>query len=78
MYLTTGFLGARWQIYVAAGVGILMVLVGAIVARPAWNKLRMAVESGDTPAAVGAAKGFTRAINLESLLWILALIMMII
>ncbi len=78
MYLTTGFTSERWQIYAGAGAALAMFFVGGLVARPAWNRLRVAVEQGDTPLAVGAAKGFNRAINLESLLWILTLTMMII
>lgn len=77
VYLTTGFADASIQTYVALGAVLAMFVVGASVARPAWKKIEDAVREGDTPHAVGASIGFGRALNLESLLWILALTMMV-
>lgn len=76
--LTTGFAGAPITIHIALGAVVAMFLVGALVARPAWKRVENAIEVGDTPAAVGGANAFNSALNLESLLWILALAMMII
>lgn len=76
--LTTGFGGAAVETYVALAAVLAMFVVGAAVARPAWNRVRIAIEAGNTPDAVGGATGFGRALNLESLLWILALIMMVV
>lgn len=78
VYLTTGFADAPIQTYVALGAVLAMFVVGAMAARPAWKQIEKAVREGDTPHAVGAAVGFGRALNLESLLWILALTMMVI
>ena len=78
MILTTGIAEAALTTYVALGAVLAMFLVGGLVARPAWATIRDAIRSGDTPGAVGGVTSFNRAINLESLLWILALSMMVI
>ena len=76
--LTTGFADAPITIHIAMGVVIAMFLVGFLVARPAWKRVAGAIDAGDTPGAVGSANSLNSALNLESLLWILALSMMII
>jgi hypothetical protein len=76
--LTTGFAKAPVTIYIALATVIGMFLVGLLAARPAWNRIKAAIDAGDTPGAVGGVTSFNRAMNLESLLWILALTMMII
>jgi hypothetical protein len=76
--LTTGFAKAPVTIYIALATVIGMFLVGLLAARPAWNRIKAAIDAGDTPGAVGGVASFNRAMNLESLLWILALTMMII
>ena len=76
--LTTGFAGAPITIHIALGAVIAMLLVGLFAARPAWKRIASAIADGDTPAAVGGAKSLNSALNLESLLWILALSMMIV
>ncbi len=78
VYLTTGPADAMLGTYVAFAAVIAMFVVGATVARPAWNRVRIAIEAGSTPDAVGGATGFGRALNLESLLWVFALTMMVI
>lgn len=75
--LTTGFAEAPITIHIALGTVIAMFLVGFFVARPAWKRIEGAIDAEDTPAAVGGVSSFNRALNLESLLWILALSMMI-
>ena len=76
--LTTGFADAPVTINIALATVIGMFIVGFIAARPAWNRIKEAIEAGDTPRAVGGVTSLNRAMNLESLLWILALTMMII
>jgi hypothetical protein len=76
--LTSGFAEAPVTIYVALATVIAMLLVGFLAARPAWNRIKAAIDAGDTPRAVGGVTAFNRALNLESLLWVLALTMMII
>ncbi len=76
IYLTTGLFDAPVTIYVALGVVVLMFVVGATIARTAWNEIRDAIEANDVPGAAGGVSAFNRALNLESLLWILALTMM--
>ncbi len=76
--LTTGFGEAPVTIHIAMGAVIAMLLVGLLVERPAWKRIASAISAGDTPAAVGGANSFNSALNLESLLWILALSMMVI
>jgi hypothetical protein len=53
-----------------------MFIIGATVARTSWNKIRDAITANDIPGAAAAVSAFNRALNLESLLWILALTMM--
>lgn len=76
IYLTTGFFDAPVTIYIALGVVVLMFIIGATIARTAWNKIRDAIAANDVPGAAGGVSAFNRALNLESLLWILALTMM--
>lgn len=76
--LTTGFAGAPITIHIAMGAVIAMFLVGFFVRRPAWKRVANAIDAGDSPAAAGGANRLNSALNLESLLWILALSMMII
>ena len=76
--LTSGFAEAPVTIHIAMGAVIAILLVGLLVARPAWKRIASAIADGDTPAAVGGAKSLNSALHLESLLWILALAMMII
>jgi hypothetical protein len=76
MYLTTGVLDAAPNTYVALGAVVASFLVGGAVARPAWKRIREAVEAEDIPRAAAGVTTFNRAISLESLLWILALTMM--
>lgn len=78
MDLTTGLTRARFEIYVALAAVLAMFLVGALYAGPAWNRIREAVDAEDTPGAVGGATAFNRALNLETLLWVLALTMMVV
>ncbi|CAN5781336.1 hypothetical protein BH23ACT4_BH23ACT4_07840 [soil metagenome] len=76
--LTTGFAGAPITTHIAMGAVLAMFLVGFLVARPAWKRVASAIDAGDTPGAVGGANSLNSALNLESLLWILALSMMIV
>lgn len=78
MYLTTGFTDAPLPIYIALATVIAMFAVGATIARTAWNRIASAIADNDIPAAAGGVAAFNRALNLESLLWILALTMMFI
>jgi hypothetical protein len=76
--LTTGFSEAPVEIHISLAIVMVMLIVGFIAARPAWKRIKDAIDAGDTPGAVGGVTSFNRAMNLESLLWILALTMMII
>jgi hypothetical protein len=76
VYLTTGFADVPLPIYVAFGAVVLMFILGATIARTAWNRIRAAIEANDIPAAAGGVTAFNRVLNLENLLWILALTMM--
>lgn len=62
-------------------VGLLIVLtgfaVGATVARPAANRLRSAVERSDRIQAAIAGAQISRALGIESLLWVGALTAMV-
>jgi hypothetical protein len=76
VHLTTGLLDAPVTIHIALGAVILMFIIGATVARTSWNRIRDAITASDIPGAAAAVSAFNRALNLESLLWILALTMM--
>lgn len=74
--LSSGFGGVPVEIYVAGAAVLAMFVVGVGVATPAWRTIRRALEAENIPDAVAGVSRFNRAINLESLLWILALTMM--
>lgn len=72
---------ADWSASATLGVGILAAIaaiaVGAARARPAWDGLQRAVDVGDLATAGAFGRQFSRWLNLESLLWIVALAAMI-
>lgn len=78
MYLTTGLTDADLETYVGLGAVLAMFAVGSAVAEPAWRRIKVSIEAGDIPGAAGGATRFNRALTLESLLWVLALTMMVI
>ena len=67
-----------FRIYVGLGLVLVMFLVGSIMARPAWSALRVSVEEGIRTDATSAGRRLGRALNIESTLWVLALITMIV
>ena len=73
IHLVFGFTSAPVRIYLGLAAVLAMFVVGALVARPAWDRIRTGLETGDAPAAAAAAGRFTRALALENLLWVLAL-----
>ncbi len=73
IFLTTGFADTPFTIYFGLVAVIAMFILGAVVARPAWNRIKAGIEAGDAPQAAAGVKAFTRALVLENLIWILAL-----
>lgn len=71
--LTTGFAKTPVRIYLGLAAAIEIFIIGALVARPAWNEIKGGIETGDAPRAAAGVKPFTRALVLENLLWIVAL-----
>jgi hypothetical protein len=57
---------------------IAMFAVGALLARPSWNRLKASVETGDRRSARIAADALTRALNIESVVWVAVLVTMVI
>lgn len=78
MQLTTGLLDAPWWIYAGLAAVVVMLAVDWLVAGPAWRRIKAGLESGDAPAAAASVPRFRQAINLESLLWLLALVAMVV
>ena len=76
--LTTGFNEAPLKIYFGLAAALAMIVVGATMARPAWQRVKSAIGSGSAPTAAAAVKPFNRALALESLLWVFALVAMVI
>lgn len=60
-------------VWIGASLVLAMIGVGAIFARPASNRLRDAVTSGDRVEATVAGNQLSRILGVESLLWIGAL-----
>lgn len=66
----------RTPIWVGLGLVLAATAVGAIVARPASNRLRLAVGAGDSAAASANARTLSTVLGVESVLWVGALVTM--
>jgi hypothetical protein len=66
----------RTPIWVGLGLVLAATAMGAIVARPASNRLRRAIGAGDTTAAMTEAGTLSTVLGAESLLWVGALVTM--
>ncbi len=75
---TTGFKEAPTRIYVALGAVILMFVVGALLAGPAWSRIEGSIAAGSHEKLGAAATTFNRALAVESLLWVVALTAMLV
>lgn len=64
-------------VWVGAGLVLVAIALGALVARPASKRLMAAVESGDRVAASIAGAQIGRVLGVESLLWLGALTAMV-
>lgn len=64
-------------IWVGAGLVLVAVGFGAVVARPASRQLKDAVAGGDRVAATVAGRQISRVLGVESLLWLGALVTML-
>ncbi|MCI0677993.1 MAG: hypothetical protein L0Z63_02985 [Actinobacteria bacterium] len=67
----------RWT-FAGLALVIAMFAIGAVIARPAWIRFKTSVESGDRPSAQNAADTLSRALNIESVVWVAALTTMVI
>lgn len=67
----------RAAIWVGVGAVIVAFVVGATIARPASNRLRASVSAGDTTAGTHAAT-LGRLLVVESVLWVVALVSMLV
>lgn len=67
-----------FRIYIGLGLVLVMFLVGSIMARPAWATLKVSLEEGTRTTATSAARRLGRALNIESILWVAALITMVV
>lgn len=65
------------RIYVGAGIVIVMFIVGAAIARPAWIRVRKSIDSGDRVGGRGAVRRLNLALLIESVLWVAALSTMV-
>jgi hypothetical protein len=73
-----GAASVRTPIWVGLGLVTAAIAIGAIIARPASNRLRHAIGAGDTTAATAEARTLSTVIGAESLLWVGALVTMLI
>jgi hypothetical protein len=67
----------RFGAWVGAGLVIVAIALGAIVARPASRRLVAAVQAGDRVGASRAGAQVGRVLGIESLLWLGALTAMV-
>lgn len=65
-------------IWVGLALVIVAVGIGAVVARPASKRLRDAVSRGDRVEATVAGRQIGRVLEVESLLWLGALVTMLV
>ena len=70
IYWGTGFADAPVLIYVGLGGALAMILVGALVARPASRRIVDGLNQGEVVAAAAAEPAFRRALLLENVLWV--------
>ncbi|HWB89953.1 MAG TPA: hypothetical protein VG872_12205 [Acidimicrobiia bacterium] len=63
--------------WVGAGLVVVAIAIGAVIARPAMKTLVAAAESGDRIAASVAGAQIGRVLGIESLLWLGALTAMV-
>ena len=68
---------SRW-IYAGLTLVIAMFAIGALLARPAWIRFKTSLEDGDRSSAQNAADMLSRALNVESIVWVAVLITMVI
>ncbi|NND01316.1 MAG: hypothetical protein HKN91_00880 [Acidimicrobiia bacterium] len=73
IYAVGGFGAVPSGIYVGAGIVIVMFVVGATVARPAWLGVKRSFDVGDTVGARQAAGRLNTALLVEGVLWVVAL-----
>jgi hypothetical protein len=74
---TVGVASVRPGVWVGAGLVIVAIALGAIVARPASRRLIAAVQAGDRAGASRAGVQVGRVLGIESLLWLGALTAMV-
>ncbi len=67
-----------FRIYVGLGLVLVMFLVASIMGRPAWGSLKSSLEEGARTTATSAARRLARSLNIESMLWVAALVTMIV
>lgn len=77
LYVWIGPAVVSSTIHIGLAVAIGMFAVGAIVARPGWDRLRAGMESGDSVAVAAGSTRLSRALVLESGLWIVVLVTML-
>lgn len=63
--------------WVGAGLALVAIVIGAVVARPAMRRLVAAAESGERVAASLAGAQIGRVLGIESILWLGALTAMV-
>lgn len=73
IYLTTGFAEAPVRIYFGLAAVVVMILIGASMARPAWNTISEGLHTDDPVKAAEGVPQLRRALLLENLLWLVAL-----
>ncbi|MGA7280471.1 MAG: hypothetical protein WBZ40_01680 [Acidimicrobiia bacterium] len=73
IYLVWGFADAPVRIYLGLGAALAMFVIGAALARPAWNRIEAGLTEGDATTAAASEPQLRRALLLENLLWVLAL-----
>jgi hypothetical protein len=71
--LVWGLTEAPWRIYVGLAAALAMFVVGATMARPAWDRIESGLRSADLPVAASGEGKFARALALENMLWLVAL-----
>ena len=77
VFMTTGWSDLPARIWIGLGAALMMVLIGASLARPAWMRIQASVEEGALREAQERAVFFKRTLAAENVLWIIALTAMV-
>ena len=76
--LSGGFAAMPLRIYIGMSLVIVMFLLGAIIARPAWSQVKRGIETEELEASRFGARRLIRVFVIEQSLWAAVLVTMVV